>query len=484
MSERGSVPEIAMAPSTVQGLLDLARDLAELDDLSMILDRITGALTSVAGFECASLNLVTSTGDLRTVAVQGPPSAVDALLGLVRPRAEWDIVMAGGRPLGGVLFDDASRRSDRVTHRWMSDDDAWFSRHRDDPRAWRPDYLMFAPMHDADRVLIGVVCVDMPSSGLIPDETQAATLELLVRQAERAIVASQALARAALDEHTYSSLFESSRTAMAVCGSDGRFTRTNPRFRATFGPLPDTSALDQRVTATEAGTDGTAFQDVVHRCLTTSSDGGSLTLRVGSGPNAHWFAVTVRRVGPPPPRAICTFTDVTAERRLQAEYEHDSAHDPLTGALNRRGFSRAVDAFYASSPAPGVAVMSCDLDDFKSANDQHGHLFGDDVLIQVVEQLRRLTPPATVIARMGGDEFAVVKECSSQVEADETAATIVAGVTVPPPDGEGDPVRMSVGVSFGSPDPRSFPDLFRRADEALFDRKRRRAAGAARFADA
>jgi diguanylate cyclase (GGDEF)-like protein len=77
-------------------------------------------------------------------------------------------------------------------------------------------------------------------------------------------------------------------------------------------------------------------------------------------------------------------------------------HDPLTGALNRRGlFSRAAQM-------PSGTLFFVDLDAFKEINDRFGHGAGDEVLVEVVKALHRLAPEGSLVARVGGDEFVVV----------------------------------------------------------------------------
>ena len=86
----------------------------------------------------------------------------------------------------------------------------------------------------------------------------------------------------------------------------------------------------------------------------------------------------------------------------------DAAHtDPLTDVANRRAFFEAVDREAALSDGP-FDVAIADLDAFKAINDRHGHAGGDVALQQVAQWLVRLAGPQGLVARMGGDEFAVV----------------------------------------------------------------------------
>jgi diguanylate cyclase (GGDEF)-like protein len=90
--------------------------------------------------------------------------------------------------------------------------------------------------------------------------------------------------------------------------------------------------------------------------------------------------------------------------------------DPLTGLANRRGLFRAVGQLVGAATAgghAGVCMTMIDIDDFKSINDTHGHTAGDQVLVALAQSLRRACPDDSVIARVGGEEFAIVAVCST-----------------------------------------------------------------------
>lgn len=95
---------------------------------------------------------------------------------------------------------------------------------------------------------------------------------------------------------------------------------------------------------------------------------------------------------------------------LRAEAEYLADHDMLTGLPNRRQFFRRLNAMLAdrdSADAPiGLAII--DLDRFKDVNDTHGHLFGDEVLVQIGHRLAQACDATCFVARVGGDEFAVI----------------------------------------------------------------------------
>jgi diguanylate cyclase len=107
------------------------------------------------------------------------------------------------------------------------------------------------------------------------------------------------------------------------------------------------------------------------------------------------------------------------------KYAAFSYEDPLTGLLNRRGFTRLLTRQLQDSPDPEaqLSVLMIDLDNFKRVNDTHGHATGDRVLIAVSELLRRYTSPTAAICRCGGEEF-LVAVISQTDDLSATAATL------------------------------------------------------------
>lgn len=100
-----------------------------------------------------------------------------------------------------------------------------------------------------------------------------------------------------------------------------------------------------------------------------------------------------------------------AELRSMAAAAADAAlHDPLTGALNRRGVVAEAEAVHAVTARMGtpIAVVAIDLDGFKAVNDTQGHAAGDDLLVALVRAWSGQLRAGDVLARSGGDEFLVV----------------------------------------------------------------------------
>jgi len=147
--------------------------------------------------------------------------------------------------------------------------------------------------------------------------------------------------------------------------------------------------------------------------------------------------------------------------------------DPLTGALNRRGFAEAFYALIASSPLDTLGVVVFDLDHFKQINDRHGHTTGDRVLQEFAHVCRSLLPQRAAFARTGGEEFAAVLAISEPRDAAlfaESVRLATAERTIAL-DGEAISVTTSVGISISQLRTADLETLLTEADLALYAAK-------------
>lgn len=156
------------------------------------------------------------------------------------------------------------------------------------------------------------------------------------------------------------------------------------------------------------------------------------------------------------------------QERLQAELAYRAMQDPLTGLANRIMFGERLD--YALRVAQrGVAVVWIDLDGFKEINDIFGHDVGDEMLVAVADRLRDLVRESDDIARMGGDEFAVILPNVVEAEAQMVADRILVALS----DSVAFRLQMgaSVGVAWQRATGGDGASLVRRADEAMYRAK-------------
>jgi diguanylate cyclase (GGDEF)-like protein len=169
---------------------------------------------------------------------------------------------------------------------------------------------------------------------------------------------------------------------------------------------------------------------------------------------------------------------VTSEAR-----QRDFANrDPLTGVGNRRIFEatlhRELDT--RTRPARGrreadespLALLILDLDDFKGVNDRYGHPVGDAVLMEAAERALSILRSTDTLARIGGDEFAVIAPGAHGEGARRMAEAIRAAVSARQPNSESPTPTASIGWAVFPEDGRDFETLMRSADERMMELKR------------
>jgi diguanylate cyclase (GGDEF)-like protein len=163
-----------------------------------------------------------------------------------------------------------------------------------------------------------------------------------------------------------------------------------------------------------------------------------------------------------------------ASRARISELETRIDIDPLTDILNRRGFERELkrSLAYVKRYGTSVALVYVDLDGFKPVNDRHGHAAGDTVLKAIAAALVRNVRASDVVARIGGDEFAVLLWNVNAPGAAAKAAALETAVYSTPV--RWDNATLVVGASaglalLGALD--SAADVLARADAAMYARK-------------
>lgn len=167
-----------------------------------------------------------------------------------------------------------------------------------------------------------------------------------------------------------------------------------------------------------------------------------------------------------------------AERTAAEERAQSLAStDPLTGFLNRRALAPATAHLFDEARRTGsrVAMFVIDLDAFKTVNDVHGHLTGDNLLRTAATAIKTTLPLGAVTARLGGDEFAAAFrfDAGERAEVDRIAAALVARLGRPL-DLAGVHVHISasIGIARSAADCASVEALTRRADIAMYAAKK------------
>jgi diguanylate cyclase (GGDEF)-like protein/PAS domain S-box-containing protein len=277
-------------------------------------------------------------------------------------------------------------------------------------------------------------------------------------------------------------LLSSMRDVVLVRDRDGLLTYCSPSVFEALGYHP--SELE-----------GTPERDLVHESDLGARDGlisltlpdcaaaptVDLRLRDRSG-EWHWFEVieTDRLDDPDVQGIVTTARDVTDHRAENAELRERSLRDPLTGIPNRIALLERLEMAMARSSRAHdiVAVLFCDLDDFKLVNDGYGHDYGDQVLIEVVRRMQDLQRKSDTVARIGGDEFAIVCDGLHRVDEASLIASRIHRAVEAPIVIAGRECFISVSIGIATISGKSGEELdpqglLRNADAAMYRAKAR-----------
>jgi diguanylate cyclase (GGDEF)-like protein len=164
---------------------------------------------------------------------------------------------------------------------------------------------------------------------------------------------------------------------------------------------------------------------------------------------------------------------ITQLEHQLADSEQQATSDPLTGLANRGVFDRTLKELAGKASSHFVLALA-DVDDFKNVNDTHGHLAGDEVLNLVATCLRSAFRNEDVVARHGGDEFAVLIKDMTLFQAETRMCGALDSIAANRPSSEaGAPIvfTLSVGLAEFSPGDTT-RSILQRADEGLYEAKR------------
>jgi diguanylate cyclase (GGDEF)-like protein len=161
---------------------------------------------------------------------------------------------------------------------------------------------------------------------------------------------------------------------------------------------------------------------------------------------------------------------------LMQQLSQQAAIDPLTGLVTRRVLDNAArSALMGAASGSGTALILLDVDHFKDINDRHGHLAGDEVLIQLAGLLIQGTRSDDIVSRMGGDEIAMLLPGCSEAAGRRLAEEVCVRVREHAfrlSHGLDLSVSVSVGLSHAPTDAQDLRPLYAAADAALYEAKR------------
>jgi len=318
------------------------------------------------------------------------------------------------------------------------------------------------PLLDADGALVGAVNVLMNVS-----DVQAAEAALRACEARFHMAQELSAQGFAILEPVYGSSGEI---------DDFSVSYANPAASVLLGRRPAVSLVGSRLRdVLPAQCEGRSGLVAEFANVVTQGQGIAWECSIAgiAGPGApgrggRWYSSRAEKLGT---GVAVAFEDITGRRRAESRAHYLAGHDDLTGLYNRHGFVDEIEQVLArDSAGADRALLLIDVDHFKTFNDTLGHRAGDGLLRAISARLLSVLRGSDVIARLDGDEFAVLlgPKKSRPGEAAAVASLVVDAFAMPfLIEGNTLMVGTRIGIAFGPKDGTCSSDLLKHAGLAL-----------------
>ncbi len=268
------------------------------------------------------------------------------------------------------------------------------------------------------------------------------------------------------NEEKYKKLFNMSPDAVALVDEEGQFLIVNPSMSRTFGltqeeleqsSFHEIMPVDSANRRLEKGKESiykekqVYFEDEIDQryfqnfCVPVFISGEKRTFQIIS-------------------------RDVTESKQAEARLNYLSFHDSLTGLYNRNFFQEEINRLQDGRYSP-VGIVVCDLDALKFVNDSLGHENGDKLIIKTADILRENFRTSDIIARIGGDEFAVLIMGTNQSMMESLVNRLRTGVERYNSQDSILHLSLSIGYAISEIDPPDMQALFKEADDKMYREK-------------
>ncbi len=279
----------------------------------------------------------------------------------------------------------------------------------------------------------------------------------------------------------FRSAFENAPIGIALVdfreGPDGRLTEVNRALCDLTGHTAE-ELISSRLTGLCLAEDAAIDEAQRERLLEGAIERFTVEKRaLLSDDRLVWLELSVSTIpneGGVRTDGIVQVQDVTERKHFEEQLRYIADHDSLTGLMNRRRFREELDSQLALRRRYGGvgALLLIDMDRLKAVNDSRGHGAGDVALRRVAEAMRGRFRSTDVLARLAGDEFAVLLPSAEGHEAMRLADALISRIATDEVASWG--VSVSVGVApFGGDDTRTTEDVMATADAAMYRAKQR-----------
>lgn len=274
-------------------------------------------------------------------------------------------------------------------------------------------------------------------------------------------------------EKRFHMAFEQAPIGMALLDHENRFVQVNPTL-AELLAYPIHELTGKRIDSFVLDEDRVGFEHTLDSLHARRENRVRTELRlVSADGQTLWTSIAIAFTDPSGTDdryMILQLQDITESVELSARLRYEAEHDELTGFVNRREFERRLARLLSAHRDHRTEHTLCylDLDRFKVINDSEGHLAGDEMLRQVSALLLEHMRGGDTIARIGGDEFAILLEHCDVASASRFAETLIMAINEFRFFWSDKVFRLdlSIGIAPIEPDYKNTHDILRAADAA------------------
>jgi diguanylate cyclase (GGDEF)-like protein/PAS domain S-box-containing protein len=268
----------------------------------------------------------------------------------------------------------------------------------------------------------------------------------------------------------FQQLFDESTEAIALLDNDSNILKINNKFEKVFKYKKDEAKdedIDSLIVPNDRKEEGLEYtnqvinnKDIKKESVRKTKNGEKIFVSI------HAFPIKLDegQIG-----IYAIYNDISQRKKEEKKIKYLSYHDQMTGLYNRRYFESEMERLDKSRKLPLSIIMS-DINSLKKVNDQYGHATGDQYIKKVANQIKDAVRESDILARVGGDEFAILLPYTNEEEAKEIEKRIQ--INVNKLDKK---VHYPVGISTGYAVKKSkkdkLADVFKRADYEMYKMK-------------
>jgi len=276
-------------------------------------------------------------------------------------------------------------------------------------------------------------------------------------------------------EAYFKQLFNNSTEAICLLDNNHRIMHVNKRFEELFGYSEEEIKghdLDEFILPEECKNKGKNYTENVKEgekvkaeTVRKTKDGSRIDVFMQGFP----INLANGQIG-----IYGLYTDITERKKKEREIEYLSFHDEMTGLYNRRYFENELERLGTSRRLP-IAIVIGDIDGLKTVNDNYGHKAGDKIIKSAAQVLIEVSRNEDVVARIGGDEFAVVLPETDCKAAKKYCQRIRDEIVNFNSQSELPyNLSISIGMAIYDQDSKSLEDVFNQADQNMYHNKNNR----------